>query len=121
MTNLYFLILRIKIRIVIDFNATVLLRFVLIINRRVNFDFRGILQKEFEVLPELVLVPNALRHDVRHLVQRNEHERVGINELGPRLRGVQAERQLFTLVLTVSGQFARGQRFTHLLRVKSGN
>jgi hypothetical protein len=73
---------------------------------------------EFEILPELVFGPDALRHNVRHLVQRNEHERVGVNELGALFRGVQTERQFFALVFAVSGVFACGQCFAHLLRVK---
>ena len=112
---------RVKVRVVVDFNAAVLLWLVLVIHRRVNFNFGGILQQELEVLPELFLVPDALSHDVRHFVQRNEHERVWVNELVPRFAGVQAERQLLALVLAVSGEFARGQCFAHLLRVKSGN
>ena len=73
----------IKIRVVVDFNAAVLLGLALVIHRLVNFNFHFVVLQELEVLPDLVLVPGALRHDVRNFVQRNEHERVGINERVP--------------------------------------
>jgi len=109
---------RVKVRVVVDFNAAILLRLRLVIHGLVNLDFRAVLQQELEVPPELVLVPDTLRHDVRHFVQRDEHERVGVNELAALLRGVQAERQLLALVLAVRGELAGGQRFADLLRVK---
>jgi hypothetical protein len=97
----------IKVRIIINRHPTVFFRAEFIILRRIHLDFLRLVDEKPEIVPELVLVPDALRHNMTQLVERDESERILVDEFIPFFGCIHAKCELFALVLTICGVFAR--------------
>jgi len=103
----------IVMRIIINRHPAVFFRPEFIILRRIHFDFLRLVDQKPEIIPELVLMPDALRHNMTQLVERDESERILVDEFIPFFGCIHAKCELFALVLTICGVFARRKRLAY--------
>ena len=97
----------IVMRIIINRHPTVFFRAEFIILRRIHLDFLRLVDEKPEIVPELVLVSHTLRHNMTQLVKCDECERIFVDEFIPFFGCIHAKCELFALVLTICGVFAR--------------
>ena len=79
----------------------------------------GILQHKLEILPEFLFVANGFRHDVRQFMQSDKRQRIQVNQPSAFLFAVQTKRDFLALVLTIGGQFTRGEGLADALGVET--
>ncbi len=76
-------------------------------------------QQKFKILPKLTLVSDRFCRNVTQFVDCNKCQRVLVNHRVAILLCVQAECQLFALVLTVCRVFTCGEGLHHFLGIES--
>ena len=96
-----------------DFHAAIFDGFFLVINRRVDPGFLGILQQEFEIVPEFRLVSDGFCGNVREFVDGHKGQGVLVDHLAIGIAALRVETKgdFLALVFTVSGILARRQGF----------
>ena len=99
--------------VVINRHPAIFFRPEFIILRVIYFDFLRFVNEKPEIIPELVLMPDALRHNMTQLVERDECQCILVDELIPILRRIYAKRELLALILAIRGILARRQGLAH--------
>ena len=100
-------------RVIINRHPAILFGFDFIVFRVIHLDFLGLVDKKPEIVPEFVLMPDTLRHNMTQLVKCDECECVFIDELIPLFGRIHTEREFFALVLTIRGVFAGWERLAY--------
>lgn len=102
-------------RVIINGHSAIFFRPEFIILRAIHLDFLRLVDEKPEIIPEFVLVPHTLRHDMTQLMERDECERIFVNEFIPFFGCIHAKREFLALVLAIRGILARRESLAYFL------